>query len=985
MTHHPARVRLSIQCRVSIACLFILFPLDREARALDPHKSIAQYAHESWSTKDGLPEADVMAILQTKDSYLWLGTEEGVARFDGAHFVVFDRRTASLPSNRIVALAETADDGLWIGTENGLSQFKDRRFINYAIHDGLPSNGIRALWSEDNGTLWVTTVAGVRIWQGKGFERVPSVEPVEKDSPRQVLRALNGDIWIATDTSLSRIGIAGTTKIAADLGTLHGSIIRTIMMDPAGVLWVGTNTGLYRLIEGRIEQYSLGYRSQPEVTTLLEDRHHNLWVGTLADGLIRINTEGISHYSVANGLSAVEVKSLYEDRTGNLWVGTFGGGLEVFRDSMFTPYGKAEGVSQDVVWAVTEDRDSNIWIGTQAGGLNRLKDSKVTIYSVRDGSSDNTVGSLFEGLDGTLWLGKDSGLSKFDEGKVRGVPLLVPSLHEQVHTIYEDRDGTAWVGTRTSGLLALRGAKRQQFSTQNGLAGNNVQTVIPSKNGGIWVGTLDGLSYYQNGHFINFSRKDGLSADQVLSLYEDSEGILWIGTNGLNRLKDGKVTTYGDREGLFDQDVLGILEDGNGYLWLSSNKGISRVSRRQLNDIADRKASQLTTVIFGTGDGMRSAECNGGSSPSAWKDHRGNLWFATVAGAVKLDPRWMDANPQSLQVHVEDVWADRRHVEPSMGMTLPPGGHELEFHYSAPYFAGVNRVRYKYRLEGFDKEWVDAGTRTVAYYTNLPSGSYQFRVVASAFNARPRDAEAELGFYLMPHFYQTRTFYILTTMVGLGMILLVWRWTNRIMIARQNELKRLVEMRTCELEAEKAELQAAKAALAEQVSHDSLTGLLNRGAISRILEEDVFRAERERTSLAVLLVDIDHFKHINDTCGHLAGDDVLREFARRLKINLRPYDHAGRFGGEEFLVVMPGLDEDAEDRIHVFQQQLCVKHYVSPGIELGVTCSIGVVWFYPGTASSEALLKLADDALYVAKAKGRNRVEKAERVPINSK
>jgi len=978
---HFARAGLGVLFRISCACLFVvLFTLGQEASALDPHKSVAQYAHEVWNTKSGLPEADVMAILQTKDGYLWVGTEEGLARFDGAHFVVFDRKTSSLPNNRIQALAETPDGSLWIGTEDGLSRFRDHQFTNYSTRDGLPNNNVRALWAETGGALWVTTLAGVRVWRGNGFELAPSIEPIAQNSPRQVLRTPNGDIWVASDTALGHSSHAGLMKMPVGRAPLNGRIIRTLMVDPAGVLWVGTSTGLYRLSEGQVRPYPLGLHSQPEVTALLQDRHHNLWVGTLGEGLIRVNTEGIARYSVQDGLSGVEVKTLFEDSAGNLWVGTFGGGLDVFRDTMFTPYGKPEGVSQDVVWAVMQSRDSSIWIGTQAGGLNQLKDGKVTTYSTRDGSADNTVGALLEARDGTLWLGKDSGLDRFDQGKVFRVPLAQPSLHEQVHAIYEDRGGTLWVGTRSSGLFLLRGLDRRRLDTRDGLTGSDVQTIIPSRRGGIWIGTLDGLSYYKDNHFINFTSKDGLSADQVFSLYEDTEATLWIGTDGLNRLKDGKVTVYGDREGLFDQNVLAILEDDNGYLWLSTNKGIFRVSKQQLNDLAEGKTSQLTPVMFGPADGMRSAECNGGSSPAAWKDRKGNLWFATVAGALKLDPRWTAANPHPLQVHVEDLWADRKHVDPNGGLRLPPGGHELEVHYSAPYFAGANRVRYRYRLDGFDKEWVDAGTRTVAYYTNLPPGDYRFQVVASAFNATPGEAEADLGFYLTPHFYQTPTFYTLATLAVLALIFLVWRWTHRVMIARQNELRLLVQMRTRELEAEKAELLDAKAALAQQVNHDSLTGLLNRRAIFQVLEQDMIRAQREKTSLALLLLDLDHFKNINDTYGHLVGDDVLREFAHRLESSLRPYDHAGRFGGEEFLIVMPGLQEDREDRVRDLQKQLRLKHSVSSDAELTLTCSIGAAWFNPEIKSVESLVKLADQALYAAKMNGRNRVEIAERL-----
>jgi diguanylate cyclase (GGDEF)-like protein len=959
------------------------------AYAVDPQKNIAQYAHEIWNAKRGLPEADVMAVLQTRDGYLWVGTEEGLARFDGKRFKVFDRKAAHLRNNRVQALAETSDGSLWIGTENGLSRYKDHEFTNYDTHDGLPSNNIRALWSASDGSLWITTMRGVLRWNGQAFQQERTIVSLSATcSPRQVLPTAGGEIWIACDSEL--ISVPNNGSGSPRHISLQGKFVRTLLQDSAGSIWVGASNGLYRLTQTGLQNYPLhSVAANPEVTALLEDRDHNLWAGTLGDGLIRINKQGVQHYSIADGLSAVEVKSLFEDKTGNLWIGTFGGGLEVFRDTMFTPYGRLEGLSENLVWTVMEGRDSSLWIGTQSGGLNRLKNEKVTVYSTRQGFTDNTVGSLLESRDGTLWLGKDSGLSRLGNGKMLGAPFSDPLFHEQVHVIHEDTDGTIWFGTRNSGLVQIRGNKYTQFTTQDGLPHNNIQTIVSSKLGGLWIGTLGGLSHYQNGKFTNLTAKDGLSSDQVVSLYEDAAGVLWIGSDGLSRLKDGRITNYSDQGGLFDQYPMAILEDDNGYLWLSTNKGIFRVSKRELNEFASDRTKSIDPIQFGTEDGMRSAECNGGSSPAAWKDHSGNLWFATVAGALKVDPRRVNANSQALQLHIEDIVADDKSINPSDSLRLSPGGHHLEFHYIAPYFAGAGRVHYKYRLEGFDKDWVDAGGRTVAYYTNIPPGDYRFRVSATASDAAHGQDEAFVSFYLTPHFYQTPLFYLAIVVAGTGFVLLGWLWSNRFMISRQNELRRLVKARTRELEAEKAELLEAKAKLAQQASHDDLTGLMNRVAIFRVLEQQIRQAEREKNSFIILLADLDHFKQINDTHGHLVGDDVLREFAQRLKTHLRAYDSAGRFGGEEFLIVMPGLSGDSAERITSLQRQLCQEPFPTDKGDLAVTCSIGVAAYHPEIRDVESLVHIADQALYAAKANGRNRVEFAETalhssVPLHS-
>jgi len=966
--HHRFRARAVTSAMVLLFAILAAVP----ARSLDPQKTIAQYAHEVWTTKNGLPEADVMAILQTRDGYVWVGSEEGLARFDGVTFTVFDHRNSPLPNNRIQALTEAPDGSLWIGTESGLARLKDGQFSTFTTQDGLPSDNIRDLWSSAGGTVWVTTAHGVTEFRDNRFEADPWLQRSVPHFPRDVLHTRSGELWIAADLGLMIVPPPGNRAPRRTL--LGDKAVRVMLQSADGSVWAATSAGLYRIHDYKPEPYVLGPQAaHSEITALLEDRDRNLWVG-LGDGLLRVNKDGILRYSVNDGLSGVEVKSFFEDRAGNLWVGVFGGGLEVFRDTMFTPFGKPEGLSQNVVWSVTQGRDSSIWIGTQSAGVDRLKDGKISVYSTSRGFTDNTVGSVFEAQDGTIWLGKDSGVARLVDGKLVGAPGKFP-YHDQVHAIYEDSSGTFFFGTRTEGLIQLRDGKYTVLSNGGGLSNNNVQTIIPSRRGGLWVGTLGALSYFRNGQFTNYTSKQGLSSDQVISLYEDAEGTLWVGSVGLNRFKDGKFTQYTAQAGLFDHNPLAILEDDFGYLWISTNKGIFRVSKQQLNDFADGRLAAVTPTVFTDQDGMRSAECNGGSSPSGWKDRDGNLWFVTVAGVVKVDPRHVGAGTQPLHIQIEEILAEKQKFVPTDELRLPAGGHEVEFHYVAPYFAGAGRVHYRYKLEGFDRSWVNADSRTVAYYTNLPPGNYSFLVEATALDGIQSHSETEVHFYLTPHYYQTVTFKVAAGVAIVGFILLGWLWAHRFMLRRQNELKHLVRMRTRELEAEKVELLEAKAALAQQAAHDSLTGLMNRAAIYQIVEQQMRQTEREKTPFVVMLADLDHFKDVNDTHGHLIGDEVLREFARRLSHNLRPYDHAGRFGGEEFLIIMPGLSDEGAERVRVLHRDLCERPFICGNLELTVTCSIGVAAYRPDFRDVESLLHAADQALYAAKENGRNCIE----------
>ena len=816
------RIHCQLLCAGLLLCL-------QPASALDSHKSIKQYTHQVWNDKNGLPENDVQSILQTDDGYIWLATEEGLVRFDGVHFAVFDRKnTPQITNNNVHTLLQDPHGGLWIGTENGLLQLKEGKFALYSVKDGLPDNYIKQLRVDPEGAFWITTNTGMSLWQNGRFVAAPAPGANLIANGSEILKDPNGDRWIRTTTGLTLRRADGTERTYTTKDGLSDSRVTVIHRDRRGTLWIGTASGLNRLVGGRIFVYSLGAKTPlPPIAQLCEDRDGNLWIGTGGSGLFRLSPEGLTSFSVADGLSNDSVQVIYEDRDGNLWVGTNGGGADEFRDGVFTTYSKAEGLTSDSVWTVMEGGDGSIWVGTQGHGLNRLKDGRVTVYPTYRGFSNDSVNCLLQTRDGTLWIGKDEGVNQLRDGKVLGRPAVPPLPRERVSVMREDSSGALWFGT-AAGLFRLKDGRVTSYTAADGLASNQIRNIVQSRDGTLWVGTSAGLSHLQEGKVRSYTTRDGLPSDEVLGLYEDGDGILWIGgTGGLSRFKDGKFTTYTERDGLFNNVAWAILEDDRGYLWMSSNKGVSRVSRRELNEFAEGKVKSVMAIAYGIEDGMRSAECNGGVSPSAWKDHRGNLWFATEEGATRVDPHQVSRNRAPFRVRIEEVLVGKSAVDALHGGRVPPGRHELEFHYTAPSFGAAQGIHFRYRLEGFDQEWVEADTRRAAYYTNIPPGPYRFRVRATNADGVESENEASVELYLAPHLYQTPWFYALCILAAAGVVISVFRLRVRSLRARQQELETRVAERTEELEREVLERKRAEevAAAANRAKSEFLANM----------------------------------------------------------------------------------------------------------------------------------------------------------------
>ncbi len=775
---------------------------------------LARYSSDAWQIHEGLPQNSVQAVLQTHDGYIWLGTQEGLVRFDGVRFVVFNRKnTPQITRNHIQAMIEGKDGGLWLGTVGGgLVHFKNGEFKVYTTHDGLMNDDCQALYEDPQGHLWVGSF-------GKGVVELQNGKPVRYDSSNGLSNGFilaisgtkDGSVWVGTNSGLNRIQ-GGHLRVYTSQDGLAGDTVKALLQDHAGNLWIGTNAGLNCMAGGKLVTYTTNDGlTHNSISSLYEDGEGNLWIGTQGGGVNRLKDGKFSSFTTKNGLTNDFILSMCRDREGSLWLGTYGGGLNRIKRSTFSRITTAEGLSSDFVRSILEDHAGNIWVGTNGAGLTLFSPQKPPrIYTARDGLPNDIVLSLFEDRNQQLWIGTDRGVSCFRNGTFLNYTDKQGLSAESVRVIFEDSTGNLWVGTRGGGLNLLKNGRFTAYTTADGLSDNAVRCIHEDREHNLWIGTSGGLNLLKDGKFTIYRLKDG--ADAIYAIHEDVEGTMWLGTygGGLLRFKDRKLTRLTSQEGLHDDVIFQILEDDNANLWMSCNRGVFYCSRSELNELAEGRTGHIESIAFDNSDGMGSTECNGSSQPAGWKTHDGTLMFPTIKGIASVNPAAMTNNPLPPPVIIETVLVNRRPVELADMRNLPHGQKELEFHYAGLSFRAPEKVAFRYKLEGYDNDWVDAGSRRVAYYTNIPPGRYRFRAMACNDDGIWNETGASLDLYLAPYFYQTAWFQVLCVLALMGCGAGVYGLRVRNLRRREQELVLLVDERTENLQHEIAERKHAE-------------------------------------------------------------------------------------------------------------------------------------------------------------------------------
>lgn len=793
--------------------------------ALDPDTELDHYIKDNWQIRDNLPANRVNSLIQASDGYIWLATSNGLVRFDGIRFTIYSKQMSSaLSSNYIFHISEDKTRGLRIATQTGLTYFKAGKLT-------APSDYNRAYKLP----LW-TTYEDTR-----------------------------GNLWLGTDGSGVRCIKDGKITTYSTREGLTGNFIRSICEDRTGAVWIGTRNGLNRLKQGTLTTYG-EKEGLPHIfiKMVYSDSKGNLWIGTYGGGLCRFDfeTETFTVYNTAQGLPNNAIRVIYEDSSGTLWIGSRKG-LSRWRNGRFSSTLLDDSSPYTLVSGIWEDNEKNLWVGTHSKGLFRLRDRFVKSYTGKDGLSDSAALCLYQDRSGTLWVGMRDGLYYMNNGKFSRFTSGCEALEYGINAIAEDMEGNLWIGTESKGLVKLKKGKQpgafttsiytrkhgvtsdtirsididrngeirigtydsglvfikdgtfKTYTEKDGLASNFVRYIFKDRGGCLWVGTGSGLNCFKDEKFILFTTEEGLSGNNITSIYEDSDGILWIGTyeSGLNRFKKGTFTHITTKNGLYNDGIYEILEDDAGNFWIGSKTGIFSVSRKDLNDLADGKRNSVICRSFDERDGMESSQCKGSAGQEeALRTPDGKLWFVTTRGVVMLEPALMKINKIPPPVRIEQLMIDNNNIDLFTETSFSPGVRSLEFYYTALSLTAPEKIKFKYRLEGFDEEWKNQSTRRSAYYTNLPPGSYTFKVIACNNDGVWNLEGDSFRFYLRPYFYQTWWFYLLC---GIAVLVSIYGFIQlRVRQFKKNKilLEKLVAERTTQLEASNLELQKQREA-----------------------------------------------------------------------------------------------------------------------------------------------------------------------------
>lgn len=904
-----------------LACAFVLVTATwAQAQTLPPARSSAL---RSWTVDDGLPYNIVWAITQTPDGYLWVGTRGGLVRFDGDRFTSFDRRsTPGLESSDVRALHVDSDGVLWIGTSGGgLSRYADGTFSSYRMADGLPDETVWSLASDpSDGTLWIGTLRGLVRLRDGAMETFDHSDGLLSNDVRGLAFDSDGTLWINTYGGRMQRRVDERFVAYAPDGPASGWAYSALVA-PGGTLgglWRGKAGGSNAQIlipDGSTFAPLNDLPALGSIRAFARTPDRRAWIGVYGDGLIEHAPEGTSRIlTQADGLTDDRVTALFEDRDENLWIGTMGGLTRLRRRTPLTTYGRPEGLPADKVRSFAEYPEGALWIATD-DGVARIDSAGVQTITRADGLPEAQMQALLADSSG-VWFGSQGTLTHLHDDRL--------TVHRPpgsgFQSLARTPDGSLWIGAFGGGLIRMRGDSFEVFSEADGLASANVSVLLTGRDGRLWIGTEGGLSVREGEAIRTVTPLPNLPGVHVRSLHEDADGTLWLGTVGMGvvRLRGADAVAITTDQGLYDDGIWAIVDDGRGNLWMSGDRGLFRVARSELDAVADGDLPMLSSVAYGVDDGMRDSEANGTGKPSGLRTSDGRLWFATQGGAVAVDPAALSRR-LPLPIIEQVVTRSGTVYVGSDGVELPLGERDVELSFTAPDLVSADQLRFRYRLDGYDSDWIGPDRRRSATYTNLDPGRYTFRVQVAPSGGE-WSADAAWALFVPPRIHETRWFAVLSALLALTLLGLAYRARISRGLVRERELEARVDQRTQELNAEKRtteqqaarliELDQAKSRFFTNVSHEFRTPLtLSIGPLEdlerlpdlppqgRSYVDLALRNSRRMLRLINQLLDVARLEagelHLDSACHDLAAfaRDLARPFAplaerRRIRFDI---------------------------------------------------------------------------------------------------
>jgi signal transduction histidine kinase/ligand-binding sensor domain-containing protein len=762
--------------------------------------NLPPYVIRTWRTDDGLPQNAVTSVLQTKDGYIWVGTYSGLARFDGVHFTVFNSgNTQDLRSGRVTSLFEDPKGALWIGSELGELTTCDSASHFHAIDAG-PGWGRRkiiAMGLDKTGDMWLADAEGMLMQLKDGLRLKP-----EAGNARNLVDTASdsrGNIWILRNGMASALEQG---RLIPQFGGASASMyVQGICSSRQGGIWVASDGKLQRQNPGLTTN---GYGAAPwdmvPLTVLLETSNGLLTAGTQDHGLFIVRPGGaVLKLCRTNGLPTDWISCACEDREGNLWVGTGGNGLIMIRPGNVTSLDAPDQWQGRPVLCLTSGHDGAIWVGTEGSGLYRWQNGEWSQFGLEAGVANLFVWSMCEDAEGRLWVGTWSGGLLTRQGERFDAVPIAGEATSPMTALFSSGPNDLWAGTR-AGLLHYQAGQATWLTQAGATPLSDVRCVVEDSHGAVWFGMLGGgLGRLDKAGLRLLHKSDGLSSDFIQFLHPDSDGSLWIGTfgGGLNRLKNSRFSAIGTVQGLSDDTICWVEDDGLGYFWASSHAGIMRLSKQELNQCADGQLMTVHCLSFGKGDGLPTLEFSGGLQPAGCKTADGRLWFASNKGVVVVDPKDVKLNALAPPVVIEEVQVDGKAMEGLAGQTadrplrIPPGRHRLEFIYTGLSYTAPEKVRFRYRLEGLDGEWTEAGGKRSATFDYVPPGQYAFHVLACNDAGVWNEQGAAVDFVLLPYFWQTWWFRTFLAVLALGLVGAgIWLDTRRRMRRKMEAMER---------------------------------------------------------------------------------------------------------------------------------------------------------------------------------------------------